>query len=270
RRVDRPHLERHRRGAGRVGAARRSAVARRHAGRRAAEPAAHLDRLPDPQHQQPLQPRLSLLRELMANDPAAPDLDSRSYADLVAQTEALAQSYTSRTDTAWGPNPPGQPLDLGSVLVRLFARMAQQVVHRLNRVPEKSHLAFLELLGAQQQPPLAARAPLTFHPIDGSTEEPVVPQGTPVSAPPLGAQAEAVFETESELVLTRTQLQTVIVRQSSADAFTDATDIATRRIAGTYEAFVGEDPVEHLFYLQSSLFSLSGAATIQLVLGFKS
>ena len=40
--------------------------------------------------------------------------------------------------------------------------MADQIVYRLNRVPEKNHLAFLDLVGITLFPPSAARADVTF------------------------------------------------------------------------------------------------------------
>ncbi|MFP2903816.1 hypothetical protein ACLESD_01845, partial [Pyxidicoccus sp. 3LFB2] len=84
-----------------------------------------------------------------------PSIDSRTYEDLVAQTEALATHYAK-----WKPSP-GEP-DPGSALIRVFARMLGHVITRLNQVPGKHHLAFLHLLGASRRPPRAARVPLTF------------------------------------------------------------------------------------------------------------
>src|SRR5258706_3681737 len=134
----------------------------------------------------------------MAGQP--PLRDDRSYDDLVKQTESLVQSYTSGTQTPWAPNRPGDALDAGSVMVRLFARMAIQVLDRLNQVPEKNHLAFLDLLGAQRLPPEPARVPLTFHPADGSDLEPVVPAGAAAPAPAGGAVPQSGVPAASDPV----------------------------------------------------------------------
>ena len=52
--------------------------------------------------------------------------------------------------------------DPGITLIELFAWMTEMMVYRLNRVPEKSYVKFMELLGVQLQPASSARAELTF------------------------------------------------------------------------------------------------------------
>jgi hypothetical protein len=138
--------------------------------------------------------------------PPPPKLDSRTYGDLVAQLEELAGTYSG-----WRPAPNGQ--DPGSALIRIFARMMSQTIDRLNQVPEKHHLAFLDLLGAQRLPPRPARAALTFQLAEKATEA-LVPAGTQVgaAATPDGGE-EIVFETERALALTRAQLTSVFVRE---------------------------------------------------------
>src|SRR5215217_3306550 len=131
----------------------------------------------------------------------APPIDERSYEDLVAETERLAQQLSG-----WRPRPDGRP-DAGSALIRIFGRFAELVVERLNRAPDKNYLAFLNLIGTSLLPPQPARVPLTLSPADNSPVDAVVPAGTRTAAPPLdGETDEVVFETERALVVTRTQL----------------------------------------------------------------
>ena len=47
-------------------------------------------------------------------------------------------------------------------LIETFAFMVDQLVYRLNRVPDKLYLKFLELLGVRLFPPTAAQADITF------------------------------------------------------------------------------------------------------------
>ena len=73
--------------------------------------------------------------------------------------------------------------DPGITLIELFAWMTELTVYRLNRVPEKNYIKFLEMLGLQLMPASSARTELTFwlsanlplNPEDDQTV--VVPEG---------------------------------------------------------------------------------------------
>jgi len=52
--------------------------------------------------------------------------------------------------------------DPGITLIELFAWMTELMTYRLNRVPEKNYLKFLEMLGLQRMPASSARTELTF------------------------------------------------------------------------------------------------------------
>ena len=52
--------------------------------------------------------------------------------------------------------------DPGITLIELFAWMTELMIYRLNRVPDKNYIKFLEMLGLQQKPAHSARTELTF------------------------------------------------------------------------------------------------------------
>ena len=52
--------------------------------------------------------------------------------------------------------------DPGITLIELFAWMTEMMVYRLNRVPEKNYLKFLEMLGFQMEPAKTAETDITF------------------------------------------------------------------------------------------------------------
>ncbi len=97
--------------------------------------------------------------------------------------------------------------DPGITLIELFAWMTEMLVYRLNRVPERNYVQFLEFLGIQLQPATSARTVLTFwlsapFPLGPDDEtRTAVPQGTEVATWPTPEEAEIVFTTEQELVL---------------------------------------------------------------------
>lgn len=162
--------------------------------------------------------------------------------------------------------PSTRTTDPGRALIRIFGRMAALVSDRLNKVPDKNFLAFLDLIGTQLLPPQPAKVPLTFSLAEGSPVDALVPAHTQVAAPPAtGEEDEVVFETDRELVVTTAQLQAVFVREPEKDKYSDRTSQATGKKDAAFEAFAGEQPIEHCLYLAcDELFMLPGDKTLTL------
>jgi hypothetical protein len=70
---------------------------------------------------------------------ALPNLDDRTYADLVAEARALIPSL----DPAWTNHNPSDP---GIVLAELFAWLSEMLLYRVDRIPEANYWTFLKLL----------------------------------------------------------------------------------------------------------------------------
>lgn len=102
--------------------------------------------------------------------------------------------------------------DPGITLIELFAWMTEMIVYRLNQVPEKNYIEFLNLLGMQRQPASSARTNLTFWlsvslPITPENEEPViVPQGIEVTSRSTGEEGQVTFTTDRTLTITPPKL----------------------------------------------------------------
>jgi predicted phage baseplate assembly protein len=79
-----------------------------------------------------------------------PNLDDRSYDDLVREALARIPAHTPE----WTNPAPGDP---GRTLVELFAWLTDTLLYRVNLIPEKQRLAFLNLLGERMRPAAAAR-----------------------------------------------------------------------------------------------------------------
>ena len=190
----------------------------------------------------------------------APQIDPRTYQGIVAATEALAQQFSD-----WRPHADGQ-LDAGRALIGIFGRFAELIVERLNRVPEKNFLAFLNLIGTEMLPPQPARVPLTFHLAANSPIDPVVPAGTQIAAPPLeGEEEEVVFETDQDLIVTRSQ----VLAAFSYDPETDRYATRTLQVLGTldepFPVFRGDQPIAHQLYLAcDALLSDAAGRTVSL------
>src|SRR5262249_55003946 len=137
---------------------------------------------------------------------------------------AYAPAYTGAgTDAATGELVPDPH---GGALIGIFARFAELIIERLNRVPDKNLLAFLDLLGASRLPPQPARVPLTFSLATGRASPGVGPAGTQVAAPPGEGEKDAVvFETERELVVSPATLTAVFTRDPEVDAVADLSGV---------------------------------------------
>ena len=85
-----------------------------------------------------------------------PNLDDRGYEELLkdARKKILEDLHTD-----WNDLSPGDP---GMVLLETFAFLTEQMIYRLNRLPEKTYIAFLNMLGVGLKPPYAAKVELSF------------------------------------------------------------------------------------------------------------
>jgi predicted phage baseplate assembly protein len=84
-----------------------------------------------------------------------PNLDDRRFQDLVDEAKRMVQQRCPE----WTDHNVSDP---GVTLIELFAWMTDQVVYRLNRVPDRNYVKFLELIGVSLFPPTAARTQVTF------------------------------------------------------------------------------------------------------------
>jgi predicted phage baseplate assembly protein len=97
--------------------------------------------------------------------------------------------------------------DPGITLIELFAWMTEQMLYRLNRVPEKNYIKFMELLGITLQSASSAQTELTFRlsvpfPLDDERDiTPFVPENTEVATRPVDGEEEVIFSTDQRLVV---------------------------------------------------------------------
>jgi predicted phage baseplate assembly protein len=122
------------------------------------------------------------------------NLDDRTFQDLVSE----ARTRISQACPEWTEHNVSDP---GITLVELFAWMTELTIYRLNRIPDKLHVALLELLGIRLDPPSAAHADLRFR-LTGAAEEPVpVPRATEVGTPRTASDEPTVFQTAQDFTI---------------------------------------------------------------------
>jgi predicted phage baseplate assembly protein len=121
----------------------------------------------------------------------APNLDDRRFQDLVDDAKRLVQRNTSY----WTDHNVSDP---GVTLIEAFAWMTDQLLYRLNRVPDRNYIKFLELIGVRLFPPAAAHAPVTFWLSAPQPTTVTIPTGTEVATVRTGSQPPVVFSTTED------------------------------------------------------------------------
>jgi predicted phage baseplate assembly protein len=147
----------------------------------------------------------------------APVLDRRRFEEIFEQARLRIPRYTPEWRD-WNESDPG------ITLLQLFAWLTELQLYELNRVPDRSYIKFLQLLGLELRPAQPARADLTFTPRPNAPVQ-GVPERTRVAAAPPDGGPPLTFETEKGLSLARLPLTDVQVFDSGAfTAVTAAND----------------------------------------------
>ncbi|MFD7660743.1 putative baseplate assembly protein, partial [Actinosynnema sp. NPDC059797] len=140
----------------------------------------------------------------------APNLDDRRFQQFVDE----AKRYVQQSCPEWTDHNVSDP---GVTLIETFAHMVDQLVYRLNRVPEKNYLAFLDLLGVRLFPPTAARARVTFWLSAPQAETVTLPVGTEVATMSTESVEATVFATSEDLPIVPCDLARLVTRSASGE-----------------------------------------------------
>lgn len=150
----------------------------------------------------------------------APELDDRKFQDIVDEAKRLIPRFCPE----WTNHNVSDP---GVALIELFAWMSEMVLYRINQVPERLYVHFLNMVGIEPFPPSVARADLTFW-LSAVLETPViVSAGTEVTttASASGGGSDAViFSTLEDLEIAPPQLRGAKTVSAADDRVTDVWD----------------------------------------------
>jgi predicted phage baseplate assembly protein len=137
-----------------------------------------------------------------------PRLDDRHFQDIVDQAKMLIPHYCRE----WTDHNVSDP---GVTLIELFAWMTDMLLYRVNQVPDKNYIKFLDLLGIRLEPPRAATAPITFYLSAAQPTEITIPTGTEVATVRTETSPAIVFTTERPLVVRPPRLLDTFTRNAS-------------------------------------------------------
>jgi predicted phage baseplate assembly protein len=130
-----------------------------------------------------------------------PILDDRTmediYSDLRLRIPRYNKDWTNFNDS-----------DPGITLLQLFAWLSEMMLARMNRIPLKNYIKFLQLLGMELRPAKPATAHLTFFTKANQIAEPV-PERAQISAQMSDGGLPVIFETTRALDLIQAPLAVV-------------------------------------------------------------
>lgn len=195
---------------------------------------------------------------------AAPKIDRRDFDAILREVRELAPVYTPEWMAA-------EDTGAGAALLKIFAKMLEGIIRRLNEVPLRNFVAFLEMVGVKLLPALPARVPLTFKLSTGARDAVVIPARSQAAAgsPPDGGPP-IVYETERALLATPAKLQAVFSIVPAEDAVVNHT--AQLRAGATVELFhveagAQDNLQEHSFFVgHADLFNVKSPVVIELTL----
>ncbi|WP_444947099.1 putative baseplate assembly protein [Micromonospora ureilytica] len=138
-----------------------------------------------------------------------PHLDDRGFLDLVTEArERIRQSCPAWTDLS--------AHDPGMALVETFAHLTEVMIYRLNQLPEKAYVSFLNLLGVTRHAPTAAWADVRFARTGTDRAAVRIPAGLRVAAA-RGADPRPVVFVTTEPTLLPADETSVTVRMHQCE-----------------------------------------------------
>jgi hypothetical protein len=123
-----------------------------------------------------------------------PNLDDRTFLQLVEEAKARIALSSSN----WNDFSPGDP---GMVLLEAFAYLTELMIFRLNRLPDKAYVEFLQLMDVKLNAPAAAGVVLRFF-VSRPQATPIeIARGTRVTLARAGGAEPPMFVTAAPAVI---------------------------------------------------------------------
>lgn len=177
-----------------------------------------------------------------------PILDSRNIQEILDELMLLTrQKLPEWNNEKYISEDEEYEEDALKVLHRVFARLMEITIERINKVPEKNRMKFLEIAGIEILPPSPSEAPVIFS--NAKITNPVyISDKTQVAAKIEGNKELAIFETQEKL----TVVPSNIVRAITVDNYNDrysVYDLSNNDLLKNIRPFVGKQKNQHMFYL---------------------
>ena len=136
-------------------------------------------------------------------------LDDLRFQELVSE----ARTRITRHSPEWTEHNVSDP---GITLIELFAWFTDILLYRINRIPDRLHLALLELVGVTPAPPQQARTRVRFT-LEQPSADVTIPAGSEVAAPRTAGQDGVVFQTTEALTVRAGELSMHVLEPAAPD-----------------------------------------------------
>ncbi len=192
----------------------------------------------------------------------APKIDNRDQNGLALKIREYLVRYLPESWTGTDEVAADSQTD---TLVQLFSRLVEIVNQRLNLVPDKHFLGFLEMLGIDLSPARAARTEIVFQPMPQATSAITIPAETQVSQAG-GGKDPIVFETEESLVVLPYSINGVFVHNPKMDLYSDYSHLSDPTGSSkSAPVFTGTNAMKHRIYIgHEELLSSKDEVTVKL------
>ncbi len=163
---------------------------------------------------------------------AAPRLDDRQFQDIVDEAKKRIPHYCKE----WTDHNVSDP---GVTLIELFAWMTDIILYRLNQVPDRHYIKFMEMLGISLKEPIPAQVPSTFWLSAPQETSVLIPAGTEVASTQTETEPSIVFTTNENFRVLPPKLVRVISRVASRsqDQQKQYREQNLRRLEAGFEGF---------------------------------
>ena len=158
----------------------------------------------------------------------APILDDRHFQDIVDEAKKRIPHYCKE----WTDHNVSDP---GVTLIELFAWMTDMILYRLNRVPDRHYIKFMEMLGIRLQEAQPAKTPLTFWLSAPQPQAVLIPAGTEVASAAADETLPVVFTTDENFRVVPPEMEAVITRIAARDGSKQYREHNLRRLESGFE-----------------------------------
>jgi len=170
-------------------------------------------------------------------------LDDRRFQDLVSE----ARIRIARACPEWTEHNVSDP---GITLIELFAWMTEMTIYRLNRVPDKLHVALLDLLGIRLDGPAAATTSLRFRLAEVASEPVLIAGGeTEVGTPRTANEESVVFQVDDDFTINPLRPVAYVLNRGGQPRDVGLADGEARPQGSDQLAFASPPQVDDALYL---------------------
>jgi hypothetical protein len=196
-------------------------------------------------------------------------LDDRSYQEI--RDDAVANIVKHCPE--WTNHNASDP---GITIIELLSSMSEDIITRLNQVPDKNYLAFLDLIGIKQRLPRPSSTYVTFKLSEGYQNATpkkstiLIQEGSVIATNPKGDEESLLFETTKDLYISNTNL--LHIYSKTFNRYRDRDDIVDNMLSlqkgEAFTPFSAQGASDNIMqlYLASNSFSIfADSANITLI-----